>query len=424
TGTLGQTLSVHITSRDLHDLELALPLAGQALPRTIPVKLIRGGLARFDGTIGGSLNSPTVDGQLQLGSFEIHQQIFNRLTASFDATPSKVDLRTLTLDGDALHATGSGHFTGLADWQPQPRTTVQGSVTVRGADVAKLLAQNGYKYPVSGTLSSSVAVSGTYAAPQFTGYAEVDNAVAWDQKFNRVLAGINYRAGQLDLIGGRAHVGQAEADFSGVYNHSGADWTSGQLTFKALSRGVKLPQIAAISERWHGVEGQLNFDAAGTAHLIHGDLDLDSLDSHIALRKIVIEGDSLGDVTATANTRGQILDVEAQANVPGAEIQGQGEWHLTGDYPGQAQITIPHVELKTIKDLLPANSSGDLPFGGFLSASAKVSVPLKKMDALRADATISQLQLNASATAQPRAGVEAKDLILRNAEPLQFDITS
>lgn len=419
-GNLGQSLTVHVTSKNLDDLMAAMPLIGQKV-QSLPMRLVRGGTARFDGTITGPLKEPRIAGQLELTTFEAAKEQFNHLVVNFDATRSNLNVRTLAVDGDQLHSTASGRL-GLVDWAPQDQSPVQASVSLRSRveQVSKSVLP---KVPISGSLAATGTISGTYGSPHATGHVQADGVIAYDQPFDRVAADVTYGDQTVEFLKGRAVAGKAEVDFSGAYNHSGVDWTSGRLRVTSVGRGFALTQIKAVTTRRQGLEGQLDFEGTGTAHFIKGDFELDDLDARGTLSNAIVDGKPLGNMQATAKTRGQVLDVRADADLRGTKVEGQGEWRLAGDYPGKGEITIPRMTFATLKDLIPANTGGDLPFGGFLSASVKITGALKKPDSLIAEVTVPELQINASSNTQPRAGAQATDLVLRSARPLQFDVS-
>jgi translocation and assembly module TamB len=425
-GNIGQTLDVHITSRNLNDLVLALPLIGEKPPAKIPIRLLRGGTAKFDGTVNGPMNNPTVSGRLELTAFEANQREFTHLASDFDANQRSLHVRALALDGDILHATARGEL-GLEHWVPREQSPVQAFIGVHGVDVNKLrTAVPKLDRPdFTGILSATATVTGTYGSPQGTAHVQIDDATAYLESFARLVADLSFSRASVEATNGRATVGKAEADFSGVYKYSAGDWTSGQLQFKVSTSGYPLTQIKNVSRMLReGLGGQIDAQATGAGHFTKGDFQLDDLQGHGSVRAATIDGKPLGNLTATAKTNGQILNVRADADVRGNPVHGEGEWRLTGDYPGSGKVSIPHMTLSTLHDLIRSQSKTSLPFGGFFSATVDISGPLKNMAALRADVTVPELQINASPDTQPRAGAQARDLVLRNTSPLQLAITS
>ena len=91
-----------------------------------------------------------------------------------------------------------------------------------------------------------------------------------------------------------------------------------------------------------GLDGQLDLKANGTAKLVKGAVDLTSLNGQISIwRNAVVDGHPYGDLELTASTRLPLLTLAAKVNLGGIQMQGNGEWRMEGDYPGQARMEIP-----------------------------------------------------------------------------------
>jgi translocation and assembly module TamB len=143
------------------------------------------------------------------------------------------------------------------------------------------------------------------------------------------------------------------------------------------------------------------------------------------LLNAVVDGRPYGNLELTASTRLPILALSATVNLGGIEIQGSGEWRMEGDYPGQAHIQIPRVPFDTLHDLTPGRHLRQaLPFEGFLTGEATVSGPLNHPTAMKADVTLSTVQLNARPDVTPAVRTPVQDLVLRNAEPVRLEATS
>ena len=120
-----------------------------------------------------------------------------------------------------------------------------------------------------------------------------------------------------------------------------------------------------------------------------------------------------------------MLTLSATATLDDVQIHGSGEWRMEGDYRGEAHVPIPRISLATLHDLMPGKHvRNDLPFGGFIEGDAVISGPLNEPSAMKADVTLSTVQLNASPDARPVSGVALQDLVLRNAQPLHIVATA
>jgi translocation and assembly module TamB len=421
-GTLGESLTVHATSTNLNDFLAAFPLIGEKPPKELPVTL-KGGTAQFDGTIVGSLKDPRIAGTVDVTRFAIEKRDFDHLTSAFDLTKSGVNLRNLTLDQGPARLTGSGSL-GLVSWKPVDASLVAATFTVRNADLGKLVAETGQKEPITGTLTADVVMKGTYGAPQATLDAQATNVTAYEEQFSRVRANITYRGGAVEVVNGDLQAGQAHIKASGAYTHPDNDWKNGDLRFDVSSNNFKLASLHHVQTFEKGLDGTVDLQAQGTARIVKGDFEPGVLTGHAELRNASLDGRPYGNLSLTANTTGSLLDVKANADLRNTKIQGSGQWKLSGDYQGSAHIDIPRLSFATINDLRPGVERKELPFEGFLQGTADITGPLKKPDDLRAEFRLPVVQINANPGARPRAGAQAQDLILKNAQPVVFEATT
>ena len=421
-GVMGQTLTVHAASPNLHDLWSVLPLIGQQAPKDFPIEL-HGGVARFDGTITGPATNPRVLGQLDVTKFSIGGEEFDRLTGSFDLKESSLVAHDLVASQGATQLKGSGQI-GLSQWNWSDTSPVSGSIAVKNVAIEKLIAERKWKTPVSGIASATAQVKGTIGSPQGSADLQADNVTAYGEHLDHVRAKLSLAGDTFEVTEVKANAGAGTIDASGSFKHEQADWTTGQIRFETVSHNLDLARIKKLEDWRSGIGGQGGLSAYGTAALTKNEFRLQSLASQGTLRNVSFDGRAYGSLSATANSRGDLLDLQAKATLLGTPVQGNGEWKLAGDDPGHGEIDIPHVTISALHELVPNPARKDLPFEGFIEGKIVIDGPLRKPDDLKAEARIQVLQLNASSGAKPRAGAQARDLVLRNAKPLVLEATT
>jgi hypothetical protein len=164
-------------------------------------------------------------------------------------------------------------------------------------------------------------------------------------------ADIAFTTTGLEISKGEARSGPARISLTGAYNHPAKDWKDGSLRFEVTSEGLSLAQIKHVQNFRSGLAGQVDLKASGTAKLVNGTVDLTSLNGQLYLHNAVVDGQPYGDLELTANTRLPLLALAGRVNLGGIQIQGNGEWRMEGDYPGQAHIDIPRVPFATLHAL-------------------------------------------------------------------------
>ncbi len=420
-GTVGESVEWHVVSRNLNDILTALNLAGRQVKTPVPVEL-GGGVARFDGIVTGPINASHVVGNAQLTNFRYQQQTFDRFSAQIDATSSLLTLRSFSLDQGSLHAQGALATVGLSDWRIVDSSAIAATVMATGIPILKITDE---KLPLAGVASANFTVKGTLGDPEGNGSIQAADVEAYGEKITRASAQVNYSQHTLTVSAGEIRAAGGRITVTGSYQHEPRDWRTGQIRFAVNGTGLGLGSMQHVQDFHSGIRGQSNGKAAGSVKLTHGEPDLVSLEAEGAIGDIVVDSHPYGSVAWTANTHEDTLQVEARADLHDAQLTGIGQWQLTGDYPGTAQIEIPHLTAATLHELSPGEHVREkLPFEGYLQGTVRIEGPLKKPDTLRARAIFNTVQINAYPSTKPLAGVQAKDLVIRNSKPVLLHATS
>jgi translocation and assembly module TamB len=421
-GTLGENLAVHVTTRDFNDLLPVFPLFNETPPEQLPVALHDGQL-RFDGNVSGPLTNLRVIGKTDITHLALDQREFDHVTATIDANKSMANLNALTIEQGKMRVEGQGRI-GLHDWKLEDSGSVSALISLQGADVQKLAADNGIQMPATGTLFGTLQVTGTFDSPVVSGSVNVQNIAAYGEHFDRVRADITLTPTSLEVLNGELQSGPASITGNGTYDHPASDWSDGSLRFDIAGSRLSLAQINHVREYRQGLGGDVDLKVNGTAKVVKKAISLTSLNGELNLRNAVLDGRPYGTIQLTASTRLPVLNIDARVNFGGIQLGGSGEWRMEGDYPGQAHFQIPHVTFATLHDLTPGEHlRKDLPFDGFLQGEVTISGPLNHPDAMKADVTLSAVQFNAGPTAQPLGGLKPQDLVLKNAQPVRLEAT-
>ena len=423
-GTLGENLAVHVVSRNLNDALPVLRAFGAQTPSQWPVEL-QGGVARIDGSVQGGFPDPRISGTADASKLKVGGRQLDHVTSTFTVDRSSVVLQAIAVEQGKMRLEGNGRA-GLRDWNLEGTSPVSATVSLRGADIPTLAAETGWKAPpASGLISASVHVSGSLESPLVAGAVTLDNLTVYDEHFGEARADVTYTATALELTHGEARSGSGRITLTGGYNHPANDWKDGSLRFDVATSGIDLNGIQHLQDFESGLGGRLDLKASGGAKIVNGVMDLTSLNGDLTVRNAALDGRSYGNLTITAATKLPLLTLSATATLDDVQIHGSGEWRMEGDYRGEAHVPIPRISLATLHDWMPGKHvRKDLPFGGFIEGDAVISGPLNQPSAMKADVTLSTVQLNASPDARPVSGVVLQDLVLRNAQPVHILATA
>ncbi len=421
-GTLGENLTIHLTTRDFNDLLPVYRLFDETPLEQLPIAL-HGGQLRFDGNVSGPLSNLRIMGKADITHLALDRREFDHFTASVDINKSIAILNALTIEQGKMRLEGQGRV-GLHDWKLEESSSISALISLQGADIEKLAAESGSQIAVTGTLVGNLQVTGTFDSPVLSGSVNLANIAAYGEHFDRARADITYTPTSLEVQNGELQSGGASIAGNGVYNHPANDWSDGSLRFEMTGSRISLAQINHVQEYRKGLAGEVDLKANGTAKVVKNALSLTSLNGQLNLRNAVLDGRPYGSIQLSASTKLPVLSIDARVNFGGIQLGGSGEWRMEGDYPGQAHFQIPHVTFATLHDLTPGEHlRKDLPFDGFLQGEMTVSGPLNRLNELKGDVTLSAVQLNAGPNAQPLGGLKAEDLVLKNAQPVRLEAT-
>ncbi|HUB31717.1 MAG TPA: translocation/assembly module TamB domain-containing protein [Bryobacteraceae bacterium] len=308
--------------------------------------------------------------------------------------------------GSTIHVTGQSLVAG------DHATTASLQISNLPIEPALELARE--DLPLRGLLSASARVSGTLADPNIAGTVTVAKGSAWQQPFDRLESTFDYSNTLIDLTSLRVTAGPADLTASGSFSHPAGNYRQGQVRFKVDTNPIQLAQIRPLENAEPGLAGTVQLTAQGAAALRSGAAPLFStLEADLAARGVSISGQPLGELTASAHTRGQETVFSLTSNFAHADIHGSGRLQLTGDYPLSAQLGFTGLTYAALRPLFGGPSE---PFSAVADGSASIGGSLVRPSDLRGFIQISRFELH---SAPPSAGRETRvRLDLRNSGPM------
>ncbi|MBI2677305.1 MAG: translocation/assembly module TamB domain-containing protein [Candidatus Koribacter versatilis] len=406
-GTLGSDaarLNVALNTSDLSEFQPAL--AALRLSGQLPV--ILKGRAAFTGRVFGKLAAPSVAGHLEVGDFDtvlaipqdavapsapakgtqavvqastnaapanrstrVHWDLF---TADVEYSPSLIALHRgvlvrgkaqVSIDGSAQ--SHNGRF--------DEQSPFQLALHVRNADVHDLQTLAGFDYPLTGTLATDIQVSGTRADMRGAGNFQLVSGTFYGEPFKSLTADMRMagREAQLSNIV-LAHNG-ARISGSAAY-----DLTAKSFRFDLRGTGLNLADFRQLQSARLTSEGKGAFTAQGS-----GTVDAPVINGTLSVRDLVLNGEPVGDVEASATTRGADMHLTARSHFQTAEVAVDGDVHLRGDYPAQLKLKFSHLDADAV---LRAYLQGRVTGSSQIAGTVDLKGPLKQPRLLNVSGTI------------------------------------
>lgn len=422
-GALGRQLRVHLDTRDLNDF---LPALG-ANAAALPVKLQNGSVT-FDGTVAGKLDKLLATGHLTATRALYNDEALDSLNADISASPAGVQLRNATAVRGPLRAQFQVKAA-LDNWKIESSSAISGGGTLRNATVADMAAALKIRAILAkGAVDLRAQLSGTFGAPQAAGDFVATKGSIEDEPFDRFAAHVTFSGRTLDLTGGEMDAQSKRITLAASYEHSANRFDTGRLRFQLASNAMPLQQIHAVHEERPGAQGTLQLDANGTVDLAPpsgGRLEyrIEDLHANLSALGLHLGQQAFGDAHLTANSQNGVLRAHLDSNFADSAIQGDGQWQLTGDYPGSATINFSKLDFGRLKNWLaptPELRAAAPDFTGSAEGNLRIEGSALKPATLTAELTISKFQIaparNLTTGAAP--------LALTNSGPIAAHLTN
>jgi translocation and assembly module TamB len=378
TGTLNRQIQVRLVTHDMADFR---PVAA------IPVSFTAGsGSAIVNATVAGKLDAPRIAAQVELANFAVDDRPFTRFSGAVDASPSGADIRNGLLTRGSLQAQLTASV-GLRNWKPEPAEPLRVDATVRNADVRDILALAGQSaIPASGAFTADAHIAGTIGSP--TGNADIGvvNGTVEDQPFDRLSAHVDMTDRRINVPTLQLTAGAGRIDASASFQHPLNDLKRGEITAHAASSQIQLGQLQALVKNRPGLNGTLSLRGDAAASLTPdrsgSQVEVRSVDADLAARNLQMQGQALGNLTATAKTAGSEVQYRVDSNFAGSTIDVRGQSLLTGNHSTTATA---HIANLPVDRVLVLAGRGDVPVSGNLAATVnyadtEIDVPQMRLD--------------------------------------------
>jgi len=393
-GQLGRQIQVKLVSTSFADF---LPLGN------IPVTIGAGGSATLNATVSGTLSAPDIAGTIAANNFSVEGRPFTRFSAGVTASPSSAALSDAVVARGVLQVQLSASA-GLSNWRPLPASPVRADATIRNADVKDVLALAGdSSVAVTGAFTADAHIHGTFGSPTGTVDISAANGSIEGEKFDAftlqaILAERSITVPALSLTAGASRI-----DANGAFQHPPNDLQQGGISGNISSNQVQLAQFQSLVNGRPGLRGLLSLKADVSANLRAGQFEIATLNANLAARGLSMEGKSLGDLTATANTTPNTAETALRYDITsdfaGSTSHISGQTDLRGDHRTTASAAISNLPVDRV---LAIAGRRDLPFTGTLAVTAQVSGTLQNPQA-NASVTIA----NGSAYREPFTRLQA-----------------
>jgi translocation and assembly module TamB len=273
-------------------------------------------------------------------------------------------------------------------------------LVVRDASFTELQQMAGYNYPVTGTVSANLNISGTRISPEGGGLIQMVNGSIYGEPVKSVAADVQFAQQEARLINMLAVHNGAQITGSGTYN-----LTTTAFRFQMVGSNFQLATIHRLQNNKASLAGLLNFNATGS-----GTIQNPIINASARVHNVVVNGERVGDANLTAITQGDALRLTARSNFQTAELSLDGTVKVHDPLlPANISASFTNFDfMPYLQPLMPGKVSGR----SFSAGTLLVQGPLRSPKQLTVKAQV------------PKLTTEMQGVELHNSEPIELSMAN
>jgi translocation and assembly module TamB len=422
-GSLNSDLQLTADSSDLADLQPVIPILGARISASDLPVLTAGGHGHFDGVLHGLLQQPSVQGNLAVNKFKFRGNDWDALTAQLAYSASALAVPQFQFREAGASMAGSGSAQ-LLNWLPENDSPLLLHARFSNLNVVKTAALFNARAPLpvmQGVASGDVKFQGTLNDPHGSGTFQIANLDAYGEQLNRIQLDAALDGNRLRFNRGTVQAGPARLSFSGDYQHSPMDWTTGDVDVLADTNGFPLSSLSTVKKFVPALKARAEVHLRAAGKLLSDSFQPVKIDGSAELSDVSVSGTNLGSASLKAVTQGNGIGFTYSGDLRETKFRGSAQARLSAGTPIRGGLQMDRINLATLK-ALASQSALVLPLNGFLDGSLAFDGSLEDPAHLQAQAAIKDLQISSVPRAGTAGATPIPDLVLRNNEPILLDI--
>jgi translocation and assembly module TamB len=422
-GTLDNNLQLQTDTSDLTDLQPLIPILGIRMkPSELP-QFSAGGSAHFNGVLQDVVQHPLIKGDVALTKFNFRNLSYDALAAQAALSAGQLSVPNFKLLEAGANLTGSGSLQ-LTDWTASEDSQLQITARFSGLDLVKTMSllTSSSLPSIKGVASGLLTLQGSINNPRANASFNLSNLDAFGQPINQVQAQASLDGNRLQLSKGRIQSGQAQLAFSGVYLHTPADWSTGDVELKADTNGFPLSSVATLQKYLPALNGRAELHIDTVGKLRTNSFEPLRLNGAAEIKNVTVNARELGNVSMTAATQGKAIDFKYSGDLRDTKFHGAAQAQLSAGTPVHGDVQIDRISLATAKSLA-FNAKLALPVDGFLDGGITFNGLLEEPAHLHAQAAINDLELRSLPRPASLTSAAVPEIVLRNNQPILIDLS-
>src|SRR5215467_13961648 len=364
-------LNVDLVAGDLHELNSVLSTFEEQGPvksgeTTSAAVSDLHGAAHFSGQISGTVQDPTLKGQLSSTNLQVQGSTWRSLGVFVIASSTGLQLRKGNMEGARQGKITFESEIGLNRWSYAPGNSIALNATVTAISARDLERLATATYPVTGDLSGNISISGSQLAPLGRGSLQLAKGAAWNEPFRLLKVDFQGDSGSVhssaDL---QLAAGTAKADL--IYNPKNREYK-----LKLDVPALRLDQLRNVQQLGGNITGQLKARATG-----EGELRDPQLSATLEIPNLQIAGQSFSGSKAQIEVAQQRANVDLDSVMEQGFIRAKGTVELRDQYQTNATVDLRALPIGPLLASHSSQTGVAQGLEGYTEVHASITGPLK-----------------------------------------------
>jgi hypothetical protein len=295
-GTLDSDLHLTAQSSNLADLHPLIPILSAKIAAADLPAIEPGGSAHFDGSLHDLLHQPLIDGNIGIDKFKFRGYDLDSLTGQLAYSKDALSVPSFQLKQAGAGLSGSGSIQ-LVNWLPPDNSPAVLHARFANLNIAKAAAIFGAsaRLPViQGVASGDIRFNGTLSVPHALASFQIANLDAYGEQLNRIHFDAALDGNQLQINRGQVQSGPALMSFSGRFQHSPLDWSTGDVYVSADSNGFPLASLYTVKKYLPALKARAEVHLQAAGKLLRSSFEPLQINGSADFSGVSVDGADLG----------------------------------------------------------------------------------------------------------------------------------
>ncbi len=359
-------LQLNLQAHDLGEFDQTLQTIGfesNGKKGSAAIPVVLHGTLGFVGTARGALRNIDVKGHLNADNLEaklgtaadVH---IDSIVADGEYSPtSGIAVASSTIQRNSAVLNVAGTFVprrvvhrGVVSYEWDDGTSIKADVKLANAQATDLLqiAGQANNVQLTGTANINGHVAGTLANLNGTGNVSLTNGTAYGEQYQIIAVDMNVHGQQITATKLLVQAHNMAIKGDGAYNLA-----TKHIQANVQGNGIQLSKLDTIQTTNLPADGLLSLKVSA-----NGTLQEPNLNAQLSLTNIIYEGQTLGELNATAHSSGSTVSYDLHSRLVGAQVAANGQTSLLGDYQTSAKLTLTGLDVaKPIAMFSPDNTT-------------------------------------------------------------------